>query len=307
MLPDRISIRAGAVLVTLALAAGATGCDTDDGGGGGASPPKAKPTRPGTEATSEEQKAIEAVLVRLFKSRDARVICERTLTPRLFRRVYAGRAACLKVESPDEDDKPVKRVEVSNVETRGGSATADVRLVGGDADRGEGGVSLRKGKHGWRVDDLSTGFMRSAFTALLRNDDEIPATTARCIGRRFMRTPDARFKPFSLGLVGERSGPTRRMFEMWLDCERGRKGGSSLRRPMEQGLREELRGAKASPRVVDCVLRRLRRTLPDKRLVALFAADSRRSNLQLRRELIAAAIACGFQPRGESDRDLSPS
>ena len=291
--------------VVLAIALVAAGCDTDDSGGDarhpGAQPPKRR-------ATTADERAIRTVLEGLFQSDDVRVLCERSLTPRLFRMVYAGPARCRRAEGDDdEDEKPTKRVGVTNVRTRGAGATADVRIVGGDAGGSRGGVSLRRRKEGWRVDDLSTGFMRSAMTAVLKNDEDLPGSTARCIDRRLTRMPDDRFKPFSLALIGERPRPTRRLLEMWIGCERGRKGITSLRRPVEKELRQQLSKAGAGEKVEECVIRRLRSTLPDERLIDFSANDDRRSKVQVTREMVAAAIACGFQPRPGPGEGLSPA
>ena len=293
-------------MLVLAVALAAGGCDTGDSGGG-ARAPKARPAeRPATDA---DRKAIRAVLERLFRSGDVRAICERSLTPRLFRMIYARPAACRKAEGDDEeeDEKPTKRVEVRSVRTSGARATADISLVGGDASGSRGGVSLRRDAGAWRVDDLSIGFMRTVVTAVLRNEDDLPGATARCIDRRLMRMPEDRFKPFSLGLIGERQRPTTRLFHMWIECERGGKGITSLRRPVERTLRRQLRKAGADRTVEECVIRRLRSTLPDGRLIDFTVKDDRASKVQLNRELVAAAIACGFGPRSDPRERLSPA
>ena len=302
------------LLAVVALAIPFAGCDADDDGdpgGRGASERKAppadrQPASAGHKATPADEREIRALVVRLFKSNDVRLICERSLTPRLFRLIYADRAACRKAVADDEDDKPPKRVEVSEIQTRGGDASARVSLIGGDSGGGNGVLSLAKGDDGWRLDDLSTALLRSLTAAGLRNDNEVPAATGRCINGRLARMPDARFKRLSFGLLGRKPRASARLLELWSDCERGR-GVSSLRRPLERAITEQLRRAGAGQRVVTCVVRRLRSTLPDKLLIELSSANDRRSKARLNREVVAAAIACGFQPKSAPGGGLSPA
>ena len=303
------------MLAVLALAVGGAGCDKDDGGDAGgrdsakrASPADEKAKAPGgTAASPADEKAIREVVVRLFKSSDVGWICERALTPRLFRLIYTGRAACRKAAADDEDDKPPKRVEVSDIETRGTTATARARLFGGDSGGGRGALSLVKGEAEWRLDDLSTAFLRSLTTAGLRNDEDVPPATGRCIGGRLRRMPDPQFKRLSFGLLGRKPAATARLLEIWSECERGQGGVSSLRRPLEKAITEQLRRARAGRRVSACVVWRLRSTLPDKLLIRLSTADDRRSKVHLNREVVAAAIACGYQPRAAPGGGLSPA
>ena len=303
------------LLAVVALAIALAGCDADDDGDPGergasatkAPPVDRQPASAGHKATPADERQIRALVVRLFKSNDVRLICERSLTPRLFRLIYADRAACRKAVADDEDDKPPKRVEVSEIETRGGDASARARLVGGDSGGGNGVLSLAKGDDGWRLDDLSTGFLRSLTAAGLRNDNEVPAVTGRCINGRLTRMPDGQFKRLAFGLLGRKPRASARLLELWSDCERGRGGVSSLRRPLEKAITEQLRRAGAGERVITCVVRRLRSTLPDELLIELSTADDRRSKARLNREVVAAAIACGFEPKSAPGGGLSPA
>jgi hypothetical protein len=246
------------------------------------------------------------VVVRLFKSSDVRWICGRALTPKLFRQIYTGPAACRKAAADDEDDRPPRRVVVSDIRTRGGEASARARLIGGDSGGGNGVLSLAKVGRGWRLDDLSVDLLRSLTAAGLRNDNEVPAGTGRCIQDRFARMPGERFKGLAYGLLGRTPRASAQLLELWSECERGRKGGSTLRRPLERAVSRELLRARARREVINCVLRRLRSTLPDKLLIRLSTAEDRSSKARLNREVLAAAIACGFQPRSDDGR-LSPA
>ena len=305
-----------ALPAVLAVAVAVAGCNSDDDGDAGkrgasstkSAPADRQPAGAAGKAAPADERAIRALVVRLFRSSDVAWVCTRSLTPRLFARLYDGRAACRKAAADDEDDKPPRRVEVSRVETRGaGSGTAEVLLVGGDTGGAKGAVSLIKAGGDWRLDDFTTPFLRSLMQASLRNDDDVPPATGRCIGRRLERIPDERFKRLSFGLLGEKRRASVQLLTLWSECERGVRGVSSLRRPLEASIRRQLRRRGASPRVITCVVGRLRQTLPDRLLISLIAADDRRSRQRLAREGAAAAIACGVEPRSEPGPGLSPA
>jgi len=231
--------------------------------------------------------------VRLLKSDDVRVICERSLTPRLFRLIFATQAACRKAAAEDDEDKPTERVEVSHIRIEGGRASAHAELVGGDSAGAKGELSLAKRGGSWRGDDFSPAFLRSLVNTSLRNDDEVPRAVRRCIGNRFAQIPDARFKRLAYSLIGHQPQATTRLLETLSACERKRGGRSSVRRRLEQNVRKELGQAGASGVEVGCVLRRLRTTLPDALVIKLVSDKSRRSKARITRELVSAAIACG--------------
>lgn len=271
------------ILAVVALALSAAGCGGGDSGGGN---PPAKPT-------PAEREAVRTALVRLFKSDDVRVNCERSLTPRLFRLIFAGLAACRKVARDDDGEKPPERVEVSRIEIRGRRATARVRLVGGDSARAQGVASLAKGGDGWRTDGLSSSFLRSLVKASLTADKETPRVVVRCVSGRLLSLPDDLFKRLAYGLIGQRPQATVRLLRTVSECELRSGGGSSVRRRVEKGITKELRRAGADRGAIACSLRRLRSTLPDKLIIELAAKDDRLSKARIAREVVAAAIACG--------------
>jgi hypothetical protein len=249
----------------------------------------------GAPASPADERAIRALLTRLFKSGTVSDTCERSLTTRLFRRIYTGPAACRKAETEDDknEDKPTKTVVVSDVRTSGGRASARARLVGGDTAGAMGTMTLSKEKAGWRLDDMATPFLRSVLKASLKTDEDIPKPVRRCVDARFTRMSDQELKPFAYGLFGHRTEATAKLYTQLLDCD-PRKGGTSLiRKPLEREIRKQLGKAGAKRRQVDCVLRRMRTTLPDKLLIQLSAKDDRPSKQRITRAVVAAAVACG--------------
>ncbi|MBA2440358.1 MAG: hypothetical protein H0V50_06755 [Thermoleophilaceae bacterium] len=284
------------ILAAVALASSAFGC----GGATGENHPRA------AKATPAEREAVRAAVVRLFKSNDVRVNCERSLTPRLFRLIFTDRAACRKVAADDKDDKPPERVDVSGIEIQDTRATARTRLIGGDTAGAKGVVSLARGSGGWRTDDLSAAFLRSIVEASLRADKETPRVVVGCVSGRLMRLADDRFKRLAYALLGEKPQATVRLLQTVSECERRSGGATSVRRRLEKSVTNELRRAGADRGAIACSLRRLRSTLPDKLIIELAAKDDRPSKARITREVVAAAVACGAG--GQTDPgQLSPA
>lgn len=300
-------------VVVAALALMAAGCggedDGDDRGKDGARTVEtpAGTRASGREASPAEREAVRKAVVRLFRTDDVEVICERSLTPRLFGLIFTGPAACRKATSEeDDDDEPPDRVEVSDVRIRGDRATAMTKLIGGDTAGAEGALVLIKGADGWRADDFSAPFLRSSVSASLENERKIPAAVSRCIDARLTAMADPEFKRLALALVGKQREANVRLLEILADCERKRGGVTSVRRELEETVTETLGRAGARKNTISCALRRLRTTLPDRLLVRLAAEKGRASRTRITREVVAAAVACGARRPGAPDR-LSPA
>ncbi|HEV2723336.1 MAG TPA: hypothetical protein VGV10_01770 [Thermoleophilaceae bacterium] len=312
--------RAAAVLAAVVVALAAAGCaGGDDGDTRGqrtaGTPPERGAGVSGTYAdrgaaaatdTPAERKAVRQAVIRLFRTNDPRVICERSLTPRLFRLIFAGPAACRRATSDEEGEEPPERVEVSDVEITGRGATAHTRLIGGDTAGAEGVLSLKKDEKGWRADDFSAAFLRSSVSASLENERKIPAGVSRCIDRRLTAMPDERFKRLALALIGQRREANARLLRLLSECERRRGGVPSVRRELEKSVGKTLRRAGAGRSTIACSLRRLRMTLPDRLLIELAAEKGRRSRARITREVVAAALACGARRPG-GPGELSPA
>ena len=300
------------VVACAVLALAAAGCSDDDGGDGAkegarttAAPAEQRAV--GRAAGPAEREAVRKAVVRLFRTEDVEVICEQSLTPRLFRLIFTGPAACRKATSDDdEEEEPPDRVEVSDVEIRGDRATAMTKLIGGDTAGAEGALVLRKGADGWRTDDFSAAFLRSSVSASLENERKIPAAVSRCIEARLTGLPDPQFKRLALALIGKRKEANVRLLGMLSDCERREGGVTSVRRELDRTVTKTLRQAGASKNTIDCALRRLRTTLPDRLLVRLATEKGRTSRARITREVVAAAVACGARRPGGPDQ-LSPA
>lgn len=290
-------------LVATLMALLVIGCDEAGEDGPRRNPRAAVPQ---TTPPPAERSAIRAAVVRLFRA-DVDVACERSLTPRLFRLIFRHDAACRKVGAAQAEESPPERVEVSDIRADRGRATAHARLIGGANDAAQGRVGLLEEGAGWRADDLSAPLLRSLIAAGLRNERQVSGAALRCLDGRLRRLGDARLKRFAYALIGRRPGAETRILRLLTECERRGGGVSSVRRTLERSLRRTLRRAGARPAVADCVLLRLRRTLPDGLVIELTAKSDDRSRARARttvtRELVAALAACGggrIDPQGLS-------
>ncbi|MEJ7891042.1 MAG: hypothetical protein WKF94_00180 [Solirubrobacteraceae bacterium] len=91
-------------------------------------------------------------------SDDVAVACTRVVTRRLMKEVYGGESGCRKVV---EADPGGQRVDVSMIEVQGERASAHVRWTAGKPSGVEGTILLADQDGAWRVDDLSSGLLRS--------------------------------------------------------------------------------------------------------------------------------------------------
>jgi len=248
-----------------------------------------------------DKPAIRNVLVTAFKTEDPEGICSRLLTRQLFRQIYESKAACRRVEAKEEEDEPVKRVEVSSTQVSGNRARARARLLGGDQGGTAGIVSLAREDGTWRIDDLSIGFLRSALTAALENDKEIPRSVNRCALKHLLRLPDGRFKDLAYGSLGERPDAQRLLFTELTSCEHAEGRPSTIRREINKEVAKSLRQAGARPAAVKCVIRSLTRRVSERKLIALISAPADERVAGLRRVLIAAASACRVSDGGPGE------
>ena len=107
---------------------------------------------------------VERALKRFATSRTVADRCERTVSSALVREIYGSRSRCRTVEKRDSDVKPPQSADVGDVEVEGGTASAELRLEGGDYDGVRGRVTLIEEGGLWKVDRLGYEYLRSLAT-----------------------------------------------------------------------------------------------------------------------------------------------
>jgi hypothetical protein len=172
------------VLAPLLLAALLAGC------GGG--PQAARPQ-------------IAAMLRTGLTTNDPVVLCERTLSAGLVARVYGGTERCLAVErGAAASRRQAGSVDVSRITVDGDRGSASVVVRGGDQDGARGPLTVVRQDGGWRLDDLSTAFLRSEFSAGATSNPDLDGTLARCLGRRIGALDDAPLRRLAFAAMGGR-------------------------------------------------------------------------------------------------------
>ena len=113
----------------------------------------------------DARKDIAATLRTALTTNDPAALCRQTLSAGLIKRVYGGTAQCLAVQRGASGSRvPAKSVEISRIRIDGDRGTAFVALRGGDENGARGPLTVIRQDGGWRLDDLSTAFLRSEFT-----------------------------------------------------------------------------------------------------------------------------------------------
>ena len=94
------------------------------------------------------------------------------------------------------------RRRVSDVRVDGDRATAMVGLRGNAQDSVRGAVDLVRQDGGWRLDDLSTQFLRTSFNAGLDSGGTLEGALVVCIGTKIRQLDDAALRTLAFGADG---------------------------------------------------------------------------------------------------------
>lgn len=298
---------AATITAILAASAIAAGCGDDDEGGdepvatGTTSTATTAP--PSSNASAEDEREIAAVIRRSLIQDDPAEEC-RTLTRRLIGVIYDSPSRCRRLAADDDDDEEdPDEVDVSSVNVTGEQATAQIEASGGGFDDVTGGIDLAQEDGEWKIDDLQPDLLRTLLTAGFEEaaeEDEEELLSSRdvrtCTNDSLGDLPDRELKDLAYDAIGERSGAEERVGRLLLEClGRSDEGRAALRRQFEQGLRQD----DDIPRSLrDCLIRRLRQTVPDEQIADLVAARSegRQPSPQLQQLIQQAALRCRQQP-----------
>lgn len=197
------------VLAALLLLAALGGCGGGDGG---------------DDPTADITTALQTALT----SNDATVLCGRALSPGLVTRVYGGKARCLQVEKAAAASRAAAgSAQVSQVKADGDRATAYVVMRGGDQDGARGALSVVREDGAWRLDDLSTAFLRSGFSSGLSSGAGLQANLTDCVGKRVVGLGDAALRELAFGAMGGRPEAQAQLRDLVTACIRSLSAPSS--------------------------------------------------------------------------------
>jgi hypothetical protein len=153
---------------------------------------------------------------------DPALLCGEVLSGGLVDRVYGSAERCQAVESGSAGSRrPPASVAVSGVEVDGDAARASVTVRGGSQDGVRGGLSLVREDGRWRVDDLSTGFLRSSLDAGLSSGGSLEDALVSCVGKAVVGMEDEALRALALGVMGGRAEAQAGLRGLVEQCVRG--------------------------------------------------------------------------------------
>jgi hypothetical protein len=118
---------------------------------GGEAGTEAGQTSSGGGSGPSDEERIEAAIVALLTSPEAKEVCDDAVTGEFLRRAYGDRAGCAAALDPAA---LARKVEVRGLEIKGDSASAVIRPEGGVYDGERLDVALVREGDAWKVDRL---------------------------------------------------------------------------------------------------------------------------------------------------------
>lgn len=173
----------------------------------------------GGASEEDDREEIAATLRASLTTRDAAAQCGELLSSGLVTRVYGSAERCLAVETRSAPTRVTPTgVLVSDVRVDGDRATATLALRGNAQDRVRGAVGLVRQDGGWRLDDLSTAFLRTSFNAGLESGGTLEGALVVCVGRKIAELEDPALRTVLFGLMGGRPQARAQLNRMAADC-----------------------------------------------------------------------------------------
>lgn len=236
------------------------------------------------EAGAGEPDAISAVIVDAVVTTDDEQFCNELVSPAYADAVYGGAENCLAARARlDDDEVPPDEVIVADIEVNGDAATATVEEIGGDTAGAKGTIVLTRSDNRWQVDELGIDYLRSLFAAGVSSidfgiDEAGNAGLAECFNERLQKLDDDTFRAVAYASMAEEEShdevvralircsdevqfPTADGGEKVMDSDR------LVRREFERVIAAEAIEDGVDRAVVRCLLREMRRIIPDEELV----------------------------------------
>ncbi len=155
--------------------------------------------------TESDRDAIARTLRVGLSSTDPAVLCGETLSTGLQTRIYGSTERCTAVETRSAPTRITPTgVVVTDVQVDDERATATVGLRGNGQDSVRGAVGLVREGGGWRLDDLSTAFLRTSFNAGLDSGGTLEGALIVCVGTKIRALDDAAMRTLAFGAMGGR-------------------------------------------------------------------------------------------------------
>jgi hypothetical protein len=281
------------VLATTASLIALTGCGGD---GGTDTTEAAAGTTPAASASSTQsgdEAAIIAVATEVLTSTGGARVCDELLTTGFVSAAFGDSETCKK----SDDDDPAEGAKVTDVSINGDTATATVTDVGGAAPGASGTWRFSRQAGKWRVSEWSIDYIRSGISNLFGSNyepdgDDDPFADAKlrkCFVTELQARDDQELRSLFYAVLQER---TEELEKPMLKCLTSTASAAQApdRRLFELASREQL-AEFLTPKQVDCVIERLRKTVTDKDIRQAPTSDE--AALKIYQASEAAALQCG--------------
>lgn len=167
----------------------------------------------------DDRAAIADAVRTSLTTTDPSVLCGETLSTGLRRQVYGSPARCAAVEARSAATRVTPTgVAVTRVRVDGDRGTAMVALRGNGQDSVRGAIGLVHEDGRWRLDDLSTAFLRSSFNAGIEGDGTLQGSLVVCVGTKIRGLDDATLRTLVYGAMGGRPEAHAQLQEFVADC-----------------------------------------------------------------------------------------
>lgn len=259
---------------------GLAGCGGDSGGGSG------------------DQRAITEVARVAVTSGNADEVCRTAFSADFVRTVYGDLEVCRASAVDTEPADAATGATVTAVTVDGDTATATVTEQGGTADGATGTWGFVREPEGWRVAEWRIDYLRSglatqlgpAYRAEGAGDPFRNATVRACLSDRLQQLADPEFRATAYE-IARRSGAADSTLSGWYaDCTGG---VSSLRLDFEDVLRQ----ADIPAEVIECTVKRLRRTVSDAQIRTMGRSGLDKPPAAVQKRIANATIACVEESR----------
>jgi hypothetical protein len=168
----------------------------------------------------DTERRITAALESALAPTDPAELCAQTLSTQLVTKVYGSPERCVAVERAAAVGRQLPdRVEVANVVADGDRGTATVTVSGGSQDGVRGELSVVREDDTWRLDDLSTAFLRASFDAQLAGGGGgVEGALTTCVSKKVVGLDDAGLRELAFGAMGGRPEAQERLRGLAAEC-----------------------------------------------------------------------------------------
>lgn len=255
-------------------------------------------------SSSNDVKAIKAVLLKAVTTKDVNVKCVDVVTTQFVSTVYGSLATCKTAEAKS-DANPTTGATVTNVKVDGSSATATVTTHGGNNDGTTGTIDLVKKSGDWKVNALEVSYLRSGVEHALRSQKTGPLAdqnVTNCIVDKLKAIPDPAFTSMAYDAISNRDN--QQFLQIVSGCisdassnttttsSAGSGKVSFLRQKFEEGIAQSAKKDGRSQAEIDCIVKELRKSITDQDIIDQIGKSQKQLDPKVTKATAVAMIDC---------------